>query len=238
MDDKREIKIESAAYKKLDNFWYYYKWHVIVALFVIFAVVVCTVQACSREKEDIQIIYAGGSYIEGDAYLEISKALSSVLPEDFDGDGKKNVGFVNYQIYSQEEIEELEKITLPDGTKNIVDKAQNSSNMTSYSSYMMTGEVSVCFLSEDLFENLKKNDRLRPLSDIFEEIPDSSYDEYGIKLSETDFYKYNSSIRAMGEDTVICLMRQTVVGTSSNDEEYKKAVETFKAIAQFSIIVE
>ena len=235
MDDKREIKIESPAYKKLDNFWYYYKWHVIVALFVIFAVVVCTVQACSREKEDIQIIYAGGSYIEGESYLDISKTLSSILPEDFDGDGSKKVGFINYQIYSQEEIEELEKIILPDGTKNVVDKAQNTSNMTSYSSFMMTGEVSVCFLSEDLFENMKKNDRLRPLSDIFDEIPESAYDEYGIKLSETDFYKYNSSIRTLGEETVICLMRQTVVGASKNDQEYEKAINTFKAIVQFAI---
>ena len=93
MDDKREIKIESKTFRKLENFWYYYKWHTIVSLFLAFVIVVCTVQACSREKEDIRIIYAGGSYVEGEYHREISKALSSVLPEDFDGDGKEKRGF-------------------------------------------------------------------------------------------------------------------------------------------------
>lgn len=235
MDDKREIKIEGSAFRKLDNFWYYYKWHTLIALFLVFVIVVCTVQACSREKEDIRIIYAGGSFIDGESALEIPKAFSSVLPEDFDGDGKKNVGFVNYQVYSPDEIVELEKIILPDGTKNIVDKAQNSSNMTGYTSYLMTGDVSVCFLSEYLFEKLKESDRLVPLSDVFDEIPNSAYDSYGIALSKTDFYKYNSSLHAMDKNTVICLLRQTVLGTSSKDNEYKNAVDTFKAIVQFVV---
>lgn len=238
MDDKREIKVENEAYKKFDNFWYYHKWHVIVGIVLIFAIVVCTVQACSREKEDIKIIYAGPSFIDTEAYNELSNTFNSVLPEDFDGDGKKNVGLVRYQIYSQEEIEEQEQIVLPDGTQNVVDKAQNSSNMSSYSSYLMTGDVSVCFLSEYLFENLKKNDRLMPLSEIFEEVPESACDEYGIRLSAIDFYKYNSSVRAMDGDTVICLLRQTVVGASKNDKEYKKAVDTFKSIVGFKIIEE
>ena len=235
MDDKREIKVESESFRKLDNFWYYYKWHVIVSLFVILVLVVCTVQACSREKEDICILYAGGSFIDAEYQSEIGKTLSSVIPSDFDGDGTKRVGFINYQIYSQEEIEELEKLTLPDGSKNVVDRARNSSNMTTYSSYMMTGEVSVCFLSPYLFENMKKSDRLVPLSEIFDEIPDSACDEYGVLLSDTDLYAYNSSIRAMDGETVVCLMKQTVIGKSSNDKAYQNAVDTFKAIVQFVI---
>ena len=232
MDDKREIKVDSKAFRKFDNFWYYYKWHTIIAVFLVFVIVVCTVQACSREKEDIRIIYAGGSFVEGEYHREISKTLSSVLPEDFDGDGKKNVGFVNYQIYSPEEIVELEKIILPDGTKNVVNKAQNTSNMTGYTSYLMTGDVSVCFLSRYLFEKLKENDRLVLLSEIFDERPASAYDEYGIDLSKTDFYKYNSALHAMDEETVVCLLRQTVVGASSKDEEYQRSVDTFKAVVQ------
>lgn len=235
MDDKREIKIKSEKYKKFENFWYYYKWHVIVGFFLVIALVICTVQACSREKEDIVVLYAGSSFIDGENYNELLNVFDTVLPGDFDGDGKKNAAFVKYQIYSKEEIENEENKTLPDGTENVVNRAQNSSNMTSYTSYLMTGEVSVCFLSEYLFELLKSSDRLAPLSEIFDTVPQSACDDYGIRLSATDFYRYNSSVRSMEGDTVICLLRQTVVGTSANNEKYKNAVDTFKAIVNFKV---
>ena len=235
MDDKREIIIENKTYKKFDNFWYYHKWHVIVALFLIFAIVVCTVQACQREKEDIKVLYAGTSFIDTEAYNDLNNTLSSLLPSDLDGDGKKNVGLIRYQIFSEEEIKELEGTSLPDGSKNTVNRAQNASNMSSYNSYLMTGDVSVCFLSEYLYENLKKNDRLMPLSEVFGEIPAGAIDEYGIRLSSTDLYKYNSSVKAMGGDTVVCLLRQLVVGVSKDDAEYSKAKDFFRSIVELDI---
>lgn len=236
MDDKREIKIRSEKYKKFENFWFYHKWHVIVAFFLVIVFSICTVQACSREKEDIVVLYAGSSFIDGENYNELLNVFDSVLPRDFDGDGKKNAAFVKYQIYSQNEIKEEENKVLPDGTQNVVNRAQNSSNMTSYTSYLMTGEVSVCFVSEYLFELLKESDRIAPLSDVFDTVPQSACDEYGIRLSATDFYRYNSSVRSMEGDTVICLLRQTVVGTSANSEKYQNAVDTFKAIVNFKAV--
>ena len=41
-------EIKSEAFDKLSNFWYYYKWHTIVALFIVFVVTVCTLQTCSK----------------------------------------------------------------------------------------------------------------------------------------------------------------------------------------------
>lgn len=232
MDDNREIKIENKAYKSFDNFWYYHKWHVIVALFVIIAIVICTAQACQREKEDIKILYAGPSYIDTQSYNELNNTLSSLLPSDFDGDGKKNAGLVKYQIMSQEEIEKIES-----GDEQVrVDRGQNTSNMSAYTSYLMTGDVSICFVSEYLYKTLKDNDRLLPLSEIFDEMPKGAVDGCGIRLSSTDLYKYESSVRVMSGDTVICLLRQTVVGESSNNEKYANAKETFKAIVGFKVV--
>ena len=235
MDDNREIKIENESYKKFDNFWYYHKWHVIVAIFLIFAIVVCTVQACQREKEDVKILYAGPSFIDTEAYNGLTNAFSQLLPEDFDKDGKKNVGFIRYQIYSKEEIEELEKLD-PGGSKNIVNKSQNASNMSSYTSYLMTGDVSICFLSPYLYEILKESDALVPLSEILGGVPSNAFDGYGIRLSATDLYKYTPEIKNMDGDTIICLLRQTVLGSSSDDREYARAIDTFKAIVGFRVI--
>lgn len=226
MDDKREIKISGKGSSKLSSFWFYYKWHIIIAVLALAVIAVCTVQACSREKEDMSIVYAGSAYIDGSKYDEITKLLSSVLPEDIDGDGKKNVSFVKYQIYSNEEIKELQ------GNGSAVDTARNSSNYSSFTTYMMTGDSSVCFLSKDIYESLRDNGRLRVLSEVFGEAPSNAYDEYAVRLSDTDLYKYNSAVQAMGEDTFICVALKTV---NKNEKNYASEVNMFKAIVNYSV---
>ena len=54
-----EVAMKSPFLEKLENFWYYYKWHTIVAIFVIVAVLVSSLQMCSRKTTDIHVIYAG-----------------------------------------------------------------------------------------------------------------------------------------------------------------------------------
>ena len=41
------------------NYWYYYKWQVIISAFVLFVVIFCVVQCGSQEKYDVFITYAG-----------------------------------------------------------------------------------------------------------------------------------------------------------------------------------
>ena len=43
--------------KKAENFWYHYKWHVIIISFFVFAIAVCTVQCATKEKPDVTVIY-------------------------------------------------------------------------------------------------------------------------------------------------------------------------------------
>lgn len=44
------------AKKKIENYWYHYKWHTIIGLFFIITILVCTVQCASKEKPDIQVV--------------------------------------------------------------------------------------------------------------------------------------------------------------------------------------
>ena len=62
MDEKQktgDISLRSPFLKKLDNFFYHYKWHSIVALFLVVVLTVTLVQACSKETFDVEVMYAG-----------------------------------------------------------------------------------------------------------------------------------------------------------------------------------
>ena len=45
-------------FKKFENFWYYHKWKVIIAVFFVVVFIVCSLQMCSRDEQDITVMYA------------------------------------------------------------------------------------------------------------------------------------------------------------------------------------
>ena len=65
---------------------------------------------------------------------------------------------------------------------------------------------------------------------------DSGYaeDEYGLYLGSLDIYKEFSALRVLPEDTVVCILRQTVVGKISNDKNYQNELDMFCAIVNYS----
>ena len=66
LDGESGIKIEKGRFGVwLENFWYHYKWHSIVTLFIILVVTICTVQMCKKEEYDVHFIYAGSEQIRG-----------------------------------------------------------------------------------------------------------------------------------------------------------------------------
>ena len=57
-----EIVYESKFTRWLDNFWYHYKWTTIIAVFALFVVLVCTLQMCNKDKNDVSVLSAGPEY--------------------------------------------------------------------------------------------------------------------------------------------------------------------------------
>lgn len=80
-----------------DYFWMYYKWHTIVAAFIIIAVTVTIVQKINAPKYDITLTYAGNDYISEQSTDELQKALSP-LCDDVDGNGKKALSFLQLNL--------------------------------------------------------------------------------------------------------------------------------------------
>lgn len=224
--------------EKLDNFWYYHKWHTVIALFVILAIVICSFQMCTKESYDIYIMYAGGheykrSSANGDV-PEYVKAVSSLkqVCSDFDGDGTVSVSFINLYVPSSDEIADAEKN--PDKELNYTLIAQDKERLDSnilYSDYY------VCIITQDVYNQYKTVQELEmfaPLS------------QYADKSSELIFYTdsavYLSSTKLaslpvfskLPEDTLICLRTKSAIAShfskEQTEEQYRRSVEVIKNI--------
>ena len=223
--DSTEIVSENRVYNKLQNFWYHNKWTVIVVAFFVCVVVVCTMQMFGKEKYDVSIVYGGTVRMADDERAAFVGALQSVLPEDYDNNGSKSVGLVEYQIFSEKEIyTEVEKevdgelVTVKEPVIALNWNTEQYSSMQSAVS--KTGEYSLCFASPYVYEQLLKGYAVEGKT---------------VRLGDTDFYLYNEAVQVLPADTVVCLLRQFMVGQSSKDEIYDRSCALFDAIVAYDV---
>ncbi len=242
MEDKlqnSEIQFEGKFAKWFDNFWYHNKWKTIAVIFVLFVVIVCSLQMCEKEKVDIYVMYGGPEIIEGERLANFRAALKAVMPKDYNGDGEKYAEVVGNYVMSKEEIETAEKEEFGDATDNdfYIDPAFMSQNKQKFDNLIVAGEYSICFLSPYLYEDVKGAGGFKPLDEIFEAVPDGAVDEYGIRLSETEFGSYFPGVNELPPDTILCLRRigtlTSLLNKGSTEKEYQWAVEFFRAIAEY-----
>lgn len=233
MNDKyteSDIHVKSPFLEKLDNFWFYYKAHVLIIAFVTLVLSVCIVQSCSRESEDISVLYSGQAYFAPSAFELVKDELSAVVPADYDGDGVKRAGLVAYNVMSEAQILERESEL---GTT--LNRSYYSEQYQIYSKYVTSGECAVFLLDAWLYEALvaQEVNILRPLSEVMASVPESAVGEYGIRFSETALYKNSECLSQLPEDTVLCLSRPMVMSNGSgNAKKYSQMTAMFVAMAQ------
>lgn len=207
--------------QKLDNFWYHYKWHTIVSIFIIFVLAVCTFQMCSRTSYDAYVMYSGGKSIaktlENSEYANIRSAFALVCP-DFDGDGQSNPHFQSYLTPTDEEYA---KNFNGKGLESVIVADKDSFNTAMLGSQ----EYYLCFLSAanfEVFDAPIQNGAypLITLTDITSDENLLTESGRGIYLSATDFYKL-PGISSLPDDTVICIRQKGVGGDKENFENAK-----------------
>lgn len=228
--DAGEIVLQGRFAAWLDNFWYHHKWAVIGIAAAAVVLLVCVLQTCSKETEDIRLVYAGPVAFTSSELEQISAVMDAVMPYDANEDGNLHTAWTTYMIYSEEQIKEILSQTTAEGISNYVDRSFNSDQYSTYNSFLKTGETSIYFLDPWLYEELRTTRHLSLLSDVLDGIPDGAIDEYGVRLGDTGLYQKYKALRVLPEDTVICFMRQYVIGKSSDDENYRFECEMFRAI--------
>lgn len=239
-----DIRFRGKFAEKIDHFWFYYKWHTIIALFVVFVLVVCISQSCSKQEADMHVLYAGPyMYSDSEKYGSTNNGgavgeLNALLPRDYNGDGEKVTGLITYQVMTKEQIEKLkeeveENNAKPDAEIMYVDTSYLTSQNELYTSALMTGEYAILLVDEAMYYNLEKTEgRLRKLSDVFASVPANAMSEYGIRFSETSLYKNSEYLSKLPESTVLCLLSPLVYGATSNKSTYAQMTDMFIAMAQ------
>ena len=172
--------------KKAENFWYHYKWHTIVAIFVLIVTIICTVQMCSRTDYDVYVLYAGGKSFnksaDGNDYATITDALR-IVSEDFDENGENSPLFQSYLFPTDKEYKDKYSEL---GLESLItsDKESFVNAMTGSKEYYL------CFLSPEIFAMYDRELESggSPLITLTDYAAEDVLTESGrgIKLSETD----------------------------------------------------
>ena len=244
-----EIVVNNRFFKWLDNFWYHYKWTVIVVGFFVLVFVVCFSQCVQKVDINIPVVYAGGyqptdaerlSWTEEDRSA-IKDVLSSLYRRS-GGDETKNVGFLTYNVYTEEQLRAMatEKPEKEGESEKFspyafnAAKQNNIAEFDAFANYMGTGECSIWLLSEYVYEEKKVSDRAMPLSEIWgAEIPEGAYDAYAIRLGDTALYRYYDALHVLPEDTLIVLTRGWIMGASSDEATYESYLRLYRAMVDF-----
>lgn len=232
------IIIRDTKLKKLDNFWYYHKWKVIIILAAAIVSLVFILQACESDKIDGYIMYSGPyQMFSAEEYNPMKSAFEAVLPYDYNGDGKKVVQIINTYVLSEEQIQSMRAVTDEDGSRVYQpDVSYIKGELDRFDSLILAGEYSVCILDPYLYERVKSANGFVELSTLFDEVPDTAIDDYGIRFSETEFAKYFDALDCLPVDSILCLRRQSTVGfggDKANGKAYEFSVAFFKSIVNY-----
>ena len=229
----------SPTLKWLYNFWYHYKWPVIIVTFFLTVGIICLVQYLTRPSYDTSITIACPYRMDNEERADFEALMESFV-SDFNGDGDKLVNVMIYQIYSEGEyLAEKESIEAVETGWFDLNRQFNVEEYNNFNRLTMTGENSVYLLSPYLYETLRQANRLKPLSEIY---PDGTLpvgareDGYGINLSETDLYKYYPAAQVLPDSLILCAHRPTLKGAASNEAIYANELTFFRALADYKVL--
>ena len=220
----------------LENFWYHYKWHSIIALFLVFVITVCTLQMCKKEESDIYVLYGGGKYIsrqmENGNFCELDIITSSLknITKDYDEDGQIKPLFYNVYLLSDNEIKEA---------GDDVNHSLLYQNNQEFRDLMFSSPYYICFLSEDLYREYSKTDGVFvPLASYTGGLELNYLDECAVYLNSENLpFNTLAGISDLPENTVICLKSKTAFSTSlgnkNSDEQFKRSEESLKSLFNY-----
>ncbi len=239
------IAVEGGFSKRLENFWYHYKWHTIAALFVIVVISVCVTQCATNTRYDIQVLYAGnhafGRTSEDGGYSEYATMMSTLrdFAEDYDENGETNVSFLDLYLLTKDEIAELEKN--PE-TNAPVSYQLLQENTAMLKNNLDMSEYYVCFLSERLFrqysEGEANKDRFARIESYTAEGGEYDYvSEYGIRLSSLDIKELPGFNHLDAEDTVVCIRQvsamSVMVAGKASQRQFENGEKMLRAILAY-----
>jgi hypothetical protein len=213
--------------EKLANFWYYYKWHTLVAIFIIIVLLICTLQMCSKESYDVHIMYAGTHEFkrtsqDGDLppYIDAISSLKTVT-DDYNADGSTTLDFLDLYLMTMREMQDMGG---DEGTE--VNYALINNNRETFKNNLLYSDYYVCFVSVSLYDEYKLVSDTNIFTDLkkyveSDESPLVFYENEAVYLSSTKLASL-PEFSSLPEDTLVTLRIKSAVASIFSKSETEK----------------
>lgn len=188
MTDKEEKvpgQIEPKGFRqKIENFFYHYKWHTVVIVFLLVVIAISTFQMCDKTEYDYTAMYAGPHVISSRDSLIVAQSLDKVA-----GEGK-TCYFYSYYL----------DIESPTG--------YTGQTLETFDQEVMSGNAPILLLSPAMFTRLTEGAgaliELDPYISQDSGAVFYSGDHRAVLLSSLDIYTLDG-ISSLPEDTLLCM---------------------------------
>ena len=229
--DEEPLKID-----KFGNFWYHYRFRIIMIAAFAFIIGIASWQFLTHQNPDISLIYAGPEYITANQNKAFCEVLQGMMP-DYNGDGKKYAQLNDMIFMSGDQMSDYIESVAEEGETAAVDKLTNKQTSERFTYEIFGSESSICILAEDQYQSVASESGFMPLSEIFDEIPEGAIDEYGVRFSETKLCKFYDAAKIFPDDAVIALRRLSTMsvftGKKKAEKKYEYNLDFFKKMLNF-----
>lgn len=232
-------------YKWFDNFWYHYKWVVLIVALFATIIIISSVQILTREVGDMYVLYAGPKAVSLQDSLYIEKAFEQIDEVDHNDDGEINAIVRTLTIMSPEDISASNDAHEAEvGAKNegyIINEqmlgAQMGNSMQTFNQEIFGGDSVICLLSPYTYKIVRDADGFLSLSDVLGYTPEGAYDECAVYLKDTDFGSLEG-LSSLGDDTLFCIRRISSMsfmkGHKKTEALYNYQLDKFKTALTFT----
>ena len=240
-DDRLEFRGIGAG--KLENFWYYHKWKVIIGLFFAVFIGISIFQLIERDSPDIYVMYAGPKYLSATGTVSMRDAFRAII-DDYNDDGELGVGLVTLSCLTEEQIEERHQEALAESRQFVIDREANRQNIKQYDAEIFGGESVICILDPSLYERTREAGGFVRMDEIFteEELAGVKlYDSCGIYLTSlTGLTERYSVFGDFPDDTVLCIRKVATISAFKGRDKYEKIhedhVDAFRRMVLFEYV--
>lgn len=194
--------------QRIANFWYYYKWFVMLGIVVVTFLGIATVQYFTKTEPDVSLFYVGSTSISDARCEEIISSVKERI-QDTNGDGKIGVDLQSVVLLSD---------------LDLLSKGQEIQAMEEYQTYsneILSGDGAILLLDEYFYSELAQSGALVNLFEISSELPSSAIDYFGLKLSKTKLFR-EEGFSSLPSDTIVCLKFAPAVSGMSPEEKAEK----------------
>ncbi|MDD4772836.1 MAG: hypothetical protein PHZ09_04445 [Eubacteriales bacterium] len=196
-------------------------------------------QMIAKEEYDVVVLYGGPHQFTPNETREVQNALRSVMSDDFNGDGEKNLQLVSILLMTQEQIDAEKKSAAAAGKVVVYNSANLIQNRSLFSSQIIAGDTVICLIDPNWYNDIYENEGFIKLSDALGYTPDNAIDEYSMYFADTEIARYFTALQLFPEDTILCVRRMSTAVFFGSSEKlrihYENQLQMFRDMMSFKV---